>query len=165
MRKCLFANRSGACALKSDRQLREEIAHNRKLLRERKRKAIGLPSRAPRTFTKNGHEYLVGVLAHTQRRIEIFTNAGGEVAWLDKSDPATVEEIKPATCQYCVEPHLIYWSTFHWHHNVKTKGGKRCDCAACGLAVCEPAHIVIHNRVIAARQINEFPTAESLGDA
>jgi len=101
-----------------------------------------------RTFERNGHEYLVGVLAHTRRRLEIFRNAGGEATWFDESDPASVEEIKPATCQGCTEPHLIGWSEGHWHHNVKSKGGKRCDCAACGMFVCAMIHEFYRNKVI-----------------
>jgi len=136
--------------LKTDWQLRQEIANNRKLLKERKRQALGLPSSRPVTRLKDGHEYLVGVLAHTRRRLEIFRNAGGEATWFDESDPATVEEIKPATCQGCVEPHLIGWDNDegHWHHNVKSRGGKRCDCAACGLYICPMIHEFYRNRVI-----------------
>lgn len=133
---------------KSDHQLREEIAHNRRLLRERKREAIGLSNGESRTYARGGHEYLMGVLAHTQRRIEIFEGAGGAVAWFDKSDPSTVEEIQPAICQGCVEPHLIGWFDGQWHHNVKSRGGKRCDCRSCGMYVCPMIHEFYRNKVI-----------------
>jgi hypothetical protein len=106
-----------------------------------------------RTYRKGDHEYLVGILAHTRRRLEIFRNAGGEATWFDEKDPSSVEEIKPATCQGCVEPHLVGWIEGSWHHNVKSHGGKRCDCAACALWVCEAWHSRYHNRVIAVRQV------------
>jgi hypothetical protein len=110
-------------------------------------------NRAKKTFFRGEHEYLVGVLAHTKRRIEIFENAGGEVAWFDPTDPSTVEEIRPATCQLCTEPHLVGWTDGEWHHNVKSHGGKRCDCAKCGLYACRPSHLAWHNRVIEVRFI------------
>ena len=137
--------------MKSDQQLRQEISNARKLLRERKRKSLGLPSSKPVTHWKNGHEYLVGVLAHVQRRIDIFTNAGGEVAWWEKSDPSTIEELRPANCQGCVETHLVGWNEGEWSHP-PSKGGRRCDCAAHSLWVCRAWHLAFHGRQIAARQ-------------
>lgn len=136
--------------MKTDRQLREEIASNRRLLRERKRKALGLSGSEHRTYSRDGHEYLYGILAKTQRRIEVFEAAGGIVTWFDKSDPSTVEEIQPAICQGCAEPHYLGWNdgTGEWHHNVKSHGGKRCDCAACGLFVCPMIHEFYRNKVI-----------------
>jgi hypothetical protein len=62
-------------------------------------------------------------------------------------------ELEPATCQGCTEPHLVGWNEGEWHHNVKSKGGRRCDCAQCGLFVCPAWHKAFHNRVIAVRQI------------
>lgn len=73
------------------------------------------------TYRRGEHEYLVGVLAHTKRRLEVFRNAGGEADWFDEDDPSTVQEIQPAICQGCVEPHLIGWEDGEWHHNVKHK--------------------------------------------
>jgi hypothetical protein len=105
-------------------------------------------ARTKATYRREGHEYLVGVLAHTMRRLQIFRNAGGEADWFDEDDPSTVQEIRPATCQGCVEPHLIGWDEGQWHHNVKTKGGKRCDCAACGMFVCPMVHEFYRNKVI-----------------
>lgn len=139
--------------MKSDTQLRQEIAANRKRLRERKRQRIGLPSSKPTTHWKDGHEYLVGVLAHTRRRLEIFRNAGGEATWFDESDPSTIEEIKPATCQGCVEPHLIGWDSEegHWHHNCVLR--KKCDSAACALYVCHAFHRAFHGRIIGIKQV------------
>lgn len=109
--------------------------------------------RRPKAAWRKGHEYLEGLLAKTQRRLEIFRNAGGEASWFDETDPSTVEEIRPANCQGCVEPHLVGWLDGEWHHNVKSHGGKRCDCAKCGLFVCMSWHQAFHNRVIAVRQI------------
>jgi hypothetical protein len=106
-----------------------------------------------RSYRKGDHQYLVGILAHTRRRLEIFRNAGGEATWFDESDPGSVEEIRPATCQGCVEPHLVGWTEGEWHHNVKSHGGKRCDCAACGLFLCRMIHEFYRNRVIEIRRI------------
>lgn len=111
------------------------------------------PKRAKQTYTRGDHEYLSGVLAHTRRRLEIFRNAGGEADWFDEDDAATVQELRPATCQLCAEAHLVGWEEGEWHHNVKSKGGKRCDCASCGLFVCHSSHVRYHNRVIAVRQL------------
>lgn len=106
------------------------------------------PRKVKRTYMRNGHEYLVGVLAHTRRRLEIFRAAGGEAIWPDENDPSTVEEVRAAKCQGCVEGHLVGWNDGQWHHNVRSKGGKRCDCAACGLFVCQRWHAAFHNRVV-----------------
>lgn len=105
------------------------------------------------TFFRKDHEYLMGWQDKLRRRLEIYRNAGGEAEWFDESDPNSIEDHKPATCQGCTEPHLIGWAEGEWHHNVKSHGGKRCDCAACGLFVCVPWHRAFHNRVIGARQI------------
>jgi hypothetical protein len=108
--------------------------------------------RPKQSYRRGEHEYLVGILAHTRRRLEIFHNAGGEATWFDEKDLNSVEEIKPAICQGCVEPHFVGWLEGHWHHNVKSHGGKRCDCAACALYVCEIWHAHFHNRVIGGRR-------------
>ena len=105
-----------------------------------------------KTYRRGNHEYLVGVLAHTKRRLTVFRNAGGEATWFDPDDPASVEEIKPAICQGCSETHEVGWLDGEWHHNVRSHGGKRCDCAGCALYVCGPWHRQFHNRVIAVRQ-------------
>lgn len=135
-----------AWTMKPDYQLRQEIANARRQLRERKRHTLGLPSSTPRSYTKNGHEYLQTTFEKTKRRMEIFRAAGGEVTWFDESDPDTIEEIRPATCQGCVEPHLIGWLDGEWHHNCELR--KKCDSAACALYVCAPFHRAFHNRII-----------------
>lgn len=132
--------------MKTDWQLRQEKAAITRELRKRKRQTLGLPSSKPRTYTKDGHEYLQTAFEKTKRRMEIFRAAGGEVVWFDESDPATIEEIHPATCQGCVEPHLISWNEGHWHHNCELR--KKCDSAACALFVCPPYHRAFHNRII-----------------
>lgn len=149
--------------MKPDWEIRKERdAHRRearllnRVLKKRKRVAHGEPpTKEKRAFWRKGHEYLETALEMTKRRIEIFRNAGGEVQWFDESDSSTIDEIQPAICQGCAEPHLIGWSNLegHWHHNVKSKGGRRCDCAACALYVCIPWHQIYHNRVIAVRQV------------
>ena len=95
-----------------------------------------------RTFWRGEHEYLVGILAHTRRRLEIFRNAGGEATWFDESDPTSVEEIQPATCQGCVEPHLVGWlnDQGHWHHACPLR--KKCDSLKCALYVCPTWHFL-----------------------
>ncbi len=141
--------------MKSDTQLRQEIAANRKILRERKRKNLGLPSSKPTTHWKDGHEYLVGIPAHFWRRLEIYRRAGGDIALIDgiSGDFESIEDLQPAMCEGCAETHPVGWYEGEWHHNVKSHGGKRCDCAACGLYVCRAWHEAFHNRVIATRQI------------
>lgn len=141
--------------MKSDMEIRQEISRLRKQLRTRKRERLGLPSNKPHSYFRKDHEYLETGIEKTQRRIEIFRNAGGEVTWFDESDPSTIEEIQPAMCQGCAETHPVGWSETdgNWHHNVKSKGGRRCDCAKCALYVCIPWHTRYHNRVIAVRQV------------
>lgn len=129
---------------KSDRQLREEIAHNRKLLRERKRQAIGTHPCRPRSYTKDGHEWVFGVLAKTQRRIDVFTAAGGEVIWWDKTDPETVEELAPANCQLCAETHYVGWLEGEWDHQCKLR--KKCDAVKCSAFGCNKGHVARHGR-------------------
>jgi hypothetical protein len=116
--------------VKSDQQIRHEMSllrHElsllRKQLRERKKQRLGIPRKSGSYFRKD-HEYLETGIEKTRRRIEIFRAAGGEVACFDEADPSTIEEIRPATCQGCVEPHLIGWNEGEWHHNVKSHGGE-----------------------------------------
>lgn len=141
--------------MKTDQQLRQEISNARKLLRERKRKNLGLPSSKPSTRWKDGHEYLVGVQAHFWRRLEIYRRAGGDVALIDgiSGDFESIEDLRPGMCEGCAETHEVGWYEGEWHHNVKSKGGRRCDCAAHGLWVCKAWHKAFHNRVIGVRQI------------
>lgn len=135
---------------KTDQQLRQEITNARRLLRERRKQRWGTASK-PTSYRRGEHEYLHGMLAHTQRRLEIFRNAGGEATWFDPTDPRTVEEISPAICQGCVEPHEVNWEeTGEWHHNCPLR--KKCDSVACALYVCPSWHKRYHNRVIAVRQ-------------
>jgi hypothetical protein len=101
-----------------------------------------------RSFKRDGHEYLETAREMTLRRMEIYRNAGGEVRWFDEADPNSIEDLKPAQCQGCVEPHLVGWAEAEWHHNSRSKGGRRCDCAACGMFVCKPWHLRFHNRII-----------------
>lgn len=130
--------------MKTDRQLREEIAHNRKLLLERKRQVLGLPSGKKRTFTKDGHEHVFGMLAKTQRRIEVFEAAGGEVIWWDRTDPSTVQEFRPANCQLCAETHLVGWEEGEWDHQCPLR--KKCDAVKCSAFGCSRGHVLRHGR-------------------
>lgn len=147
--------------MKPDWEIRKERDAHRKearllnrLLKKRKRIAHGEPpKKEKRAFWRKGHEYLETALEMTKRRIQIFRNAGGEVTWFDESDPETIEEIQPAMCQGCAETHPVGWLEGHWHHNVKSKGGRRCDDARCALFVCGSWHVIYHNRVIAVRQV------------
>ncbi len=134
--------------MRTDRQIREQITGLRRELRERKAGKIG--TQRPRGATFRGeHEYLVGILAHTRRRLEIFRAAGGEADWIDESDPNSVEEIRPAMCQGCAETHPVGWSNdeAHWHHACTLR--KKCDSLACALYVCVMWHTLFgHKRVI-----------------
>lgn len=132
--------------MKTDWQLRQEIAHNRKLLRERKREALGVPRPYKGTYSKDGHEYLATGFEKIVRRMAIYRAAGGEVTWFDPPDASTIEDMKAATCQGCTEPHLIGWLDGEWHHNCERK--KKCDSVACALYVCHAFHVAFHNRII-----------------
>ena len=130
-----------------------QIATKRRELNMRKCPKCGYVLSARRTrlktkhsYRKGDHEYLVGILAHTRRRLEIFRAAGGEATWFDEADPSSVEEIKPATCQGCVEPHLVGWREGEWHHGCELR--KKCDSAKCALYICVIAHYVLHGRTI-----------------
>lgn len=133
-------------AYQTTAEIRESIAKLRRILRERKAKALGHSSNKGRTFTKDGHEWLYGERAHLLRRIEIFRNAGGDVALIEDSTSYSVEELQPATCQGCVEPHLVGWSDGEWHHACTLR--KKCDAVKCALFLCPIAHRVITGRDI-----------------
>jgi hypothetical protein len=140
---------TGAGEVKSDQQLRQEIAANRKLLRERKRKNLGLPSMAKksRQLSRDGqHEYIFGLLAKTKRRLEVYRAAGGEADWFDESDPESIIDVKPAMCQGCEIPHAISWNgegapKGEWQHDCALK--KKCDSVRCSLYVCFYVHQVM----------------------
>lgn len=113
----------------------------------------GFKKKKSRTvLRRDGHEYvfLEDWRAKVEMRLKIYANAGGEAILFDD----TVEDIQPAMCQGCVEPHLVSWSEGEWFHNSKSKGGRRCDGACCALFTCKPFHDRWHNRVIATRQIS-----------
>lgn len=129
--------------MKSDQQLRSEIAANRALLRQRKKQRLGIADR-PRTFTRDGHEYVRGILAKTQRRIEVFEAAGGEVIWWDKADPSAIDELRPANCQLCAETHLVGWLEGEWDHQCKLR--KKCDAVKCSAYGCMRGHVLRHGR-------------------
>lgn len=77
----------------------------------------------------NGHEYLYGVIDHGNRRWAIYERVKG-------------------MCQLCPVPHFVDWEIGEWHHNVKSYGGRRCDCLNCGLWACRRSHASHHNRLI-----------------
>jgi hypothetical protein len=117
----------------------------------------GFKKKKSRTvLRRDGHEYifLEGAQDKLQMRLKIYANAGGEAILFDD----IVEDIRPAICQGCVEPHEISWAgqgapKGEWFHNSKSKGGRRCDGACCALFTCKPFHDRWHNRVIAVSQI------------
>lgn len=131
-----------------EQQIRKELAEietRRRRLRKELRKGKGFTN-VLHTYTRNRHEYLATLFEKTMRRMAIFRAAGGEVTWFNPPDPDTIEEMKPATCQGCVEPHLIGWEEGEWHHNCELK--KKCDSVACALFVCHAFHVAFHNRII-----------------
>jgi hypothetical protein len=134
----------------SEPELRKELSRRRKLRKEVKRKAHGEPKRRTGSYFRGNHEYLEGVQAHFWRRLEIYRAAGGDITLIDGTFEH-VEDLRVGMCQGCAETHEVGWYEGEWHHNVKTLGGKRCDCVACGLWVCPAWHKRYHNRVIAVR--------------
>ena len=132
-----------------ERELVKELRDLRKARRKQKGKILGHPARKQgAAYCQDGHEYLADGdwLAKAKRRIEIFRNAGGEVTFFDESDPFSIDEIRPANCQICVETHLVGWLEGHWHHNCELE--KHCDAAACSLYGCRQGHIEHHGRII-----------------
>jgi hypothetical protein len=129
------------------RELATKLARLRKAERKKNAKALGHPAKKQGGAYWDGeHEYITDPVAKTKRRMEIFRNAGGEVIWFDESDPYTVEEIKPASCQGCAETHLVGWNEGEWDHVCELE--KHCDSAACGIFRCRKSHIARHGRVI-----------------
>jgi hypothetical protein len=129
------------------RQLESELRMLRKAERKKKSKRLGHVQRKGSYF-KDDHEYLVGVKAKFWRRLEIYRRAGGDVALINgiDGDFETVEDLQPGNCEGCAETHPVGWAEGEWHHNVKSKGGRRCDCKNCGLWVCRAWHLAFHNR-------------------
>jgi hypothetical protein len=131
----------------TEQEIVKELRERRKARRKQKSAVLRHPAKKQgAAYSVGDHEYLTDPVAKTKRRMEIFRNAGGEVVWFDESDPFTVEEIRPATCNGCVETHLVGWNEGHWHHNCELE--KKCDAAACGLFVCPKSHRLIHGRII-----------------
>jgi hypothetical protein len=97
------------------------------------------------TFWRKEHEYLYGQEAYLERRLQIYRRTGGMAhVQMDGS----VNDYKAGICEGCENPHFVAWSEGEWHHNVKSYGGRRCDCAACGLWVCKAWHQAHHNRKV-----------------
>lgn len=132
-------------------ELTSKLRQLKKAERKAKGKRLGhAPKKSGRAYTEGEHEYLADPVAKTKRRMEIFTNAGGEVIWFDETDPYSVEEIRPASCQGCAETHLVGWNEGEWNHICPLE--KHCDAAACGLFQCKKSHTggpdSYHGRVI-----------------
>jgi hypothetical protein len=125
----------------TEQEIVKELRNRRKARRKKKSTILGHPEKKQgESFVRDGHEYLPPEKKF-ERRVEIFRNAGGEVAIFD----GIVEEIQPASCQGCSETHLIGFFEGEWSHP-KSHGERRCDCAACALFVCRPWHKRHHNR-------------------
>jgi hypothetical protein len=111
----------------------------KKILRETK------PLKARRyshTIVRKGHEFLNGKLAHFRRRVEVYRACGGRIEVIDDSaDPPEFQELEPARCGLCVEPHLVWFTEGHWVHLEK----RHCDCVACTTFACKVAHSHIHH--------------------
>jgi len=149
--------------MKPDTELRAELVSIearrrwiRKELRKRKRARLGLPAKRKgnETYWRKGHEYLVGRVAHALRRLEVYKNAGGDAHIFDLDNPDLADDFKTGMCQGCAETHEVSWYEGEWHHNVKTLGGRRCDCAACGLWVCSAWHKRYHGRTVRSGKVS-----------
>lgn len=130
-------------------ELQSELRRLKKAERKEKAKKLGhAEKKSGHAYTEGEHEYLADgySVERTRRRMEIFRNAGGEVTWFDESDPWSVEEIRPASCQLCAETHLVGWNEGEWHHACELR--KHCDSAKCSLFGCRSGH-----RVVTAREI------------
>jgi hypothetical protein len=128
-------------------ELERELRRLRKAERKGKAKRLGhAPKKSGRAYSEGEHEYLADAVAKTKRRMEIFRNAGGEARWFDETDPWSVEEIRSANCQGCVETHLVGWNEGEWNHVCPLE--KKCDAAACALFQCRKSHKEYHNREV-----------------
>ena len=143
LRKCFRCGKTHECV-------------NRVSKLSRVRKKLGtLPKLKPvGTYWRDGHEYLHGVQAHFWRRLEIYRRACGDISLIDGTFE-NVEDLRTGMCEGCAETHPVGWHEGEWHHDVKTRGGKRCDCVACGLWVCRDFHRRYHNRVVRSGKLGK----------
>jgi hypothetical protein len=95
---------------------------------------------------KEGHEFLYGVQAHAQRRIEVFEKQGGKVS-VERDSDGNIEAVytdEPATCGVCENGHTISFEEGHWIHLEK----RHCDCLSCTTFGCKFGHSRLHHNRI-----------------
>jgi hypothetical protein len=93
-------------------------------------------------FNKEGHEFLYGVQAHVERRIQVFERQGGKVH-VERDGEGKIEAVyteHPALCGVCEEGHQVSWEDGHWIH-----GKRHCDCLDCTTFGCKSGHSALHH--------------------
>jgi hypothetical protein len=92
---------------------------------------------------KEGHEFLYGVQAHAQRRIEVFEKQGGKLH-VERDIYGNIESVyteQPALCGVCENGHAVEFESGHWIHLEK----RHCDCLSCTTFGCKPGHAKLHH--------------------
>lgn len=110
---------------------------------ERKRKPLRSRRHRETRVNKLGHEFLYGVQAHIERRIQLFERAGGRV-YVERDAEGKVESVCtafPAHCEMCAETHELTWELCDWIHLEK----RHCDCLECSALGCRAGHIRLHH--------------------
>jgi len=98
-------------------------------------------------FTKGGHEFLYGVKAHADRRIEVFEKQGGKVH-VERNEKGEIEVVyteQAAICGVCETGHPVSFEDGHWIH----LESRHCDCLGCTTFGCKPGHADLHHNRIA----------------
>lgn len=110
---------------------------------ERKRKPLRSRRHRKTRISKTGHEFLAGVQAHAERRIQLFERAGGKL-YVERDAEGNIERVEtasPANCELCAETHQLTWEDGDWIHLEK----RHCDCLDCSAYGCRKAHIKQHH--------------------
>jgi len=113
---------------------------------KRPRKPLRARRHTETRMDKAGHEFLYGVQAHAQRRIEVFEKQGGKVCVTRDAD-GNIESVhteQPALCGVCENGHSVSFEDGHWIHLEK----RHCDCLSCTTFGCKPGHAELHHNRI-----------------
>lgn len=98
------------------------------------------------TRMRKNHEFLYGVQAHVERRIQLFERAGGRV-YVERDADGKIEQVTtefPANCEVCAETHPLFFNEREggekgdWIHTE----ARHCDCLGCALFGCREVHSV-----------------------